>query len=176
MFICQALKSKGKQKCEVVLLIRIRSSIAFPQRYDDLESLILLSDVEVEELCAAIAMKPGHKKRFPSLLKREKEEDDEQKLAKKEEDDEQKLAKTHERKLAQARRRRELDAEETGAETEVGGKEQHNPEKQNDGIAKSSVNDQPHSTDNIPVDAGIVLPEGKRYGATIAVVFILCLP
>ena len=165
MFICQALKSKGKQKCEVVLLIRIRSSIAFPQRYDDLESLILLSDVEVEELCAAIAMKPGHKKRFPSLLKREKEEDDEQKLA-----------KTHERKLAQARRRRELDAEETGAETEVGGKEQHNPEKQNDGIAKSSVNDQPHSTDNIPVDAGIVLPEGKRYGATIAVVFILCLP
>ena len=135
------------------------------QRYDDLESLILLSDVEVEELCTAIAMKPGHKKRFPSLLKREKEEDDEQKLA-----------KTHERKLAQARRRRELDAEETGAETEVGGKEQHNPEKQNDGIAKSSVNDQPHSTDNKPVDNGIVLPAGKRYGATIAVLIILCLP
>ena len=53
--------------------------------YDLLESLILLSQEEIEELSVSIKMKPGHKRRFPAAVqkareeaKREEEEQDEQ--------------------------------------------------------------------------------------------------
>ena len=42
--------------------------------YDDLESLTLLSAEEVDELCAEVKMKPGHRRKMPVIIERAKEE------------------------------------------------------------------------------------------------------
>ena len=41
---------------------------------------MLLSDAEIEDLCTAICMKPGHRKRFPVLIKREREQAEREQL------------------------------------------------------------------------------------------------
>ena len=42
--------------------------------FDAVESLILLSDKDIDELCTAINMKRGHKIRFPVVIAEAREE------------------------------------------------------------------------------------------------------
>ena len=42
--------------------------------YDDLESFSLIPAEEIEELCKAVKMKPGHRRKMPGLVDRAREE------------------------------------------------------------------------------------------------------
>ena len=137
---------------------------------------MLLTDEEVDTICTSISMKPGHRKRFPALLQRariqaereektrqdqrEREErmrqdqsEREEKLRQENEDEakDAKEAKAHERRLENARRRKELEAAETGAETQVATKEK---------VATSSS----IVTSSSVAIAQTELPQGKTFG------------
>ena len=123
---------------------------------------MLLTDEEVDTICTSISMKPGHRKRFPALLQRariqaEREEKIRQDQREREEkmrqesEDEAKEAKAHERRLENARRRKELEAAETGAETQVATKEK---------VATSSS----IVTSTSVAIAQTELPQGKLFG------------
>ena len=144
---------------------------------------MLLTDEEVDTICTSISMKPGHRKRFPALLQRariqaEREEkirqdqaEREEKMRQENEDEtaerkrEAKEAKAHERRLENARRRKELEAAETGAETQVATKEK---------VATSSS----IATSSSVAIAQTELPQGKLFGGiglTISCVALLWL-
>ena len=112
---------------------------------------MLLSDAEIEDLCTAICMKPGHRKRFPVLIKREREKAEREEPRRREREEEE---QEHRHRLEKSRRRRELEADQASGKTDAGTTRADN------------------NTLTNPVDAGIVLPKSKRYGATIAVLFI----
>ena len=141
---------------------------------------MLLTDEEVDTICTSISMKPGHRKRFPALLQRariqaereekirqdqrEREErmrqdqaEREEKTRQENEDEtaerkrEAKEAKAHERRLENARRRKELEAAETGAETQVATKEKV--------VTSSSI-----VTSRSVAIAQTELPQGKLFG------------
>ena len=108
---------------------------------------MLLTESEIGELCTAISMKPGHRKRFPALLKRARDQSErEEKLRQ-----DQAEREEHERQLAKVRRKIEL--EEAGGETKIGMKEQGNAEIQ--------------ATDHVATIAP-ELPEGKNWGVFIS--------
>ena len=137
---------------------------------------MLLTDEEVDTICTSISMKPGHRKRFPALLQRariqaereekirqdqrEREErmrqdqaEREEKMRQENEDEtaeRKREAKAHERRLENARRRKELEAAETGAETQVATKEKV---VTSSSIVRSSV-----------AIAQTELPQGKLFG------------
>ena len=127
---------------------------------------MLLSDAEIEDLCTAICMKPGHRKRFPVLIKREREKAEREREQAEREEEEQE----HRHRLEKSRRRRELEADEAGGKTDAAMTKQNTSENQHSGMNTSSI--EPRSADNNaltnPVDAGIVLPEGKRFGCFIS--------
>ena len=126
---------------------------------------MLLTGEEVDTICTSISMKPGHRKRFPSLLQRariqaEREEkirqdqrEREEKMRQENEDEakEAKEIKAHERRLENARRRKELEAAETGAETQVATKEKV--------VTSSSI-----VTSTSVAIAQTELPQGKLFG------------
>ena len=93
--------------------------------YEELESLTLLSEKEIDELSTSIKMKPGHRKKLPVAIKRAREEMQEREQERKrekakqqrEEEGLEELGKIEmERKLAKARSSK--DAEEQNKETE----------------------------------------------------------
>ena len=138
---------------------------------------MLLSDAEIEDLCTAICMKPGHRKRFPVLIKREREQAEREQLLIKREREKAKREREreeeeqeHRHRLEKSRRRRELEADEAGGKTDAAMTKQNTSENQHSGMNTSSI--EPRSADNNaltnPVDAGIVLPEGKRFGCFIS--------
>ena len=126
-------------------------------------------------------MKPGHRKRFPVLIKREREKAErEQLLIKREREksereeprrrEREEEEQEHRHKLEKSHRRRELEADEAGGKTDAAMTKQNSSENQHSGMNTSSI--APRSVDNNaltnPVDAGIVLPEGKRFGCFIS--------
>ena len=118
----------------------------------------MLTEDEVDELCTAISMKPGHRKRFPALLKREEkirqdqaEREEKIREAKKEEEE-------HEHQLAKARRRKELEAEEAGAATDIGNQHGTQGEMKTETIDKSAL----AAKDKTP------LPKDKQFHSFIS--------
>ena len=108
-------------------------------------------------------MKPGHRKRFPALLKREEKirqdqaerEEKIREAKKKEEEHEQE----HEHQLAKARRKKELEAEEAGAATDIGN--QHGTQGE---MKVQTINKYAHlaATDKTP------LPKDKQFHSFIS--------
>jgi hypothetical protein len=92
--------------------------------YDLLESLILLSQEEIEELSVSIKMKPGHKRRFPVAVQKAREDMQEQeemrkrdkakreKEAKREEEEQDEKRKRERAKHEREREREEEDQED----------------------------------------------------------------
>ena len=115
---------------------------------------MLLTDEEVDTICTSISMKPGHRKRFPALLQRARDqaqENEDERAERKLEAKAMREAKAHERRLENARRRKELEAAETGAETQVATKEK---------VATSSS----IVTSSSVAIAQTELPQGKLFG------------
>ena len=112
---------------------------------------MLLTDEEVDTICTSISMKPGHQKRFPALLQRARIQAEREEKMRQENEDEAKEAKVHERRLENARRRKELEAAETGAETQVATKEKV--------VTSSSI-----VTSSSVAIAQTELPQGKTFG------------
>ena len=130
---------------------------------------MLLTDEEVDTICTSISMKPGHRKRFPALLQRARIQAEREEKMRQENEDEtaerMREAKAHERRLENARRRKELEAAETGAETQVATKEK---------VATSSS----IVTSTSVAIAHTELPQGKLFGGiglTISCVALLWL-
>jgi hypothetical protein len=42
--------------------------------YEDLESVVIMSEEEIDELSTSINMRPGHKRKFPVAIMKAKEE------------------------------------------------------------------------------------------------------
>ena len=108
--------------------------------YDAVESLILLSDEEIGELCTAIKMKPGHTKRFPVVIaeareeekKRRMEKEKKERMEKEREENKERMEKEladieTERKLAKARSTRHIEEESEVEEKENSAKADTNP-------------------------------------------------
>ena len=91
-------------------------------------------------------MKPGHKKRFPALLNRARAERQDQ--AERED---------HERQLAKARWKKELEAEEAGTATRIGTM-QHDTKPEIQAVAEQLRK----STDLATLTPGKALPHGKE--------------
>ena len=127
---------------------------------------MLLTDEEVDTICTSISMKPGHRKRFPALLQRariqaEREEKMRQDQAEREEKkrEAKKEEEEHEHQLAKARRRKELEAEEAGAATDIGN--QHGTQGE---MKIETINKYAHlaATDKTP------LPKDKQFHSFIS--------
>ena len=115
---------------------------------------MLLTDEEVDTICTSISMKPGHRKRLPALLQRARDqaqENEDERAERKLEAKAMREAKAHERRLENARRRKELEAAETGAETQVATKEKV--------VASSTI-----VTSTSVAIAQTELPQGKTFG------------
>ena len=84
--------------------------------FDAVESLILLSEKDIDELCTAINMKRGHKIRFPVVIAEAREEasekDNEKKIAKEQERREKEELEEERRREKEKQRRDEEDLEE----------------------------------------------------------------
>ena len=120
-------------------------------------------------------MKPGHKKRFPALLNRAREREERIREAKKAEEEallnraraeaerEEKLRQDqaeredHERQLAKARWKKELEAEEAGTATRIGTM-QHDTKPEIQAVAEQLRK----STDLATLTPGKALPHGKE--------------
>ena len=111
--------------------------------YDDLYSVSVIPEDELDELCLTLKMKPGHRRKMPMLinkLRREIERKD-------------KLTEA-EQQQALSRRMWEIEKEKREMEEE---EEDHRSRKQQEKTGKD-VQDLPASETNVS------LPDGKRYG------------
>jgi hypothetical protein len=90
------------------------------QGYEDLISIVLLSEEEIEELATAISMRPGHRKKLPIVIKEQEEKhkrEKEQERAKREREEEEQQEK-YKREKEQHRREKDLEEELANIERE----------------------------------------------------------
>ena len=99
-------------------------------------------------------MKPGHQKRFPALLNRARAERQDQT----ERED-------HERQLAKARWKKELEAEEAGTATRIGTM-QHNTKSEMQAVAEQLRKSTDLATPALPHEKELELPSSKRWQVT----------
>ena len=118
--------------------------------YDDLESFSMISSEEIEELCATVQMKPGHRKKMPALVDRARE-DFKRELE----------IKKHVEEAERKRRIREITAEERKEEQQM-------EEQEEERLRKKRERNEKEETKRGPKDAStasqsrLPLPNGKR--------------
>lgn len=81
--------------------------------YEELESLVLLSKEEIEDLSTAIKMRPGHKKKLPVAIQSAREELEELKAKRK------KLKQEQEKEQEEKAKKQEREKEEQEKEQEL---------------------------------------------------------
>ena len=123
-------------------------------------------------------MKPGHKKRFPALLNRAREREERIREAKKAEEEallnraraerqDQTEREDHERQLAKARWKKELEAEEAGTATRIGTM-QHDTKPEIQAVAEQLRKSTDLATPGkaLPHGKELELPSSKRWQVT----------